>query len=292
LSKKSLNVPKYKTFIKAYQQSIIERLSIDEKFILIEDSLKRIIIQERNHDEITDPIDQIILDYYDNPKKSFKNKMGSINLTSKDKSYGILRFRRDIYERFGKEVDDSIHNEPIYFRLINRNLQQIYYEYDESENKFNLSTSLSESDKRKPNLQPEDYDVDNNENLIVGWINKKNILEKNNKERFKIINKIGYIERTKQDGSTLEKGKRSGAICGTAMNCRTKQEISEVIKYLLKFDKYLKKSIKKPPKSKTKNNLGKSLCEELELLLRCLEFKNVNKDRHFYKYDESIIMNK
>ena len=34
----------------------------------------------------------------------------------------------------------------------------------------------------------------------------------------------------------------------------------------------------------THSNQGKSLCEELELLLRCFEFKNDTQDRIFYKY--------
>ena len=122
---------------------------------------------------------------------------------------------------------------------------------------------------------------------------KKNIV-------FHLINKEdgSYKEVKNKDGSKQKKSERRGGVCGQATGAKKKHELVGLINLLLNklgytgAPKYsLPKSI--PNKVKTLRNKGKSLCEEIEILLRHLEWTSgtLNK-RFFYKMEERQYISK
>jgi hypothetical protein len=288
------NLPTIDELIVAKKISIIERLTNSEKIQLFSDSLIRVINVEKKIKgyKLTD-LDNIMLTHFDHVNKNFAHSNLPKNL-----SHSILRQRRDIFERLNKASDSSIHNYPIYFRIIEENGNQIYYQYNESSNKFIISNMLDEDTIYSLNIQEIDHYKNNAQ--VYGWLGiLKDIKRENKGKDLYVVNKKGYSEVYNSDGSVREKSKRRGGKCGHAKNCTQSREIAETINIALEDSKFTKKykdittktkGRTLPPKKATTTNQKKNLCEELELVLRCCEYRNKDpKKRFFYKYDEILI---
>lgn len=275
----NIYLPNIEKLIMAKKLYIIERLDFETKKALISDFLVRLISHEKNGTSIT-KLDTLLLKYYDYKNLEFGSKIPE-NL-----SHMILREKRDIFQRLNKPFDSSIDNFPKYFRMTLNN-RQLYFQYDEQENDFIPQNTLSENDISKLNLNKQ---VFKNTHNIYGWVG---IPPKKSKEfNFYIVNNTNYVEKHNEDGSVQEKSKRRGGICGHASSCTTIMEIAKTINSALGFNKYIVDKtikVKLPPKKQPKSNARKSLCEELELILRCKQLDNVGKIPYFYNFEEISI---
>ena len=118
---------------------------------------------------------------------------------------------------------------------------------------------------------------------------------------FHLINKAdgSYKEVKNKDGSTQKKSERRGGVCGQATGAKKKSELIDLINYILNklqngYDPKYLQSKNIPNKVKTSKNLGKSLCEEIEILLRHLEWESsdvTSNNRYFYRIEEKEYIN-
>jgi len=139
----------------------------------------------------------------------------------------------------------------------------------------------------------------NNFSNITGY--NKNT--KKNGIVFHLINKEdgSYKQVKNKDGSKQKKSERRGGVCGQAKGATKKSELIELINSLLRKlgytgnDKYKGTNKYIPNKVKTSRSNGKSLCEEIEILLRHLEWvsSEINSEyRYFYRIEEREYINK
>ena len=117
---------------------------------------------------------------------------------------------------------------------------------------------------------------------------------------FNLVNKSdGPSQKLNKDGSKQKKSERSGGVCGQAKGAINKIELIKFINKLLLMLGYTgspkyKGTSKAPIKIKTLRNKGKSLCEEVEILLRHLDWVNSevkNNKRFFYSIEEKQFIN-
>ena len=98
-----------------------------------------------------------------------------------------------------------------------------------------------------------------------------------------------YKPRLNEDGSIFKKTERKGAVCGHADGAREKRDLVDMISKLIGKPKYTNPSLEVPVKNKTRNNTGKTLCEEIEVLLRHLDLHDSRVSdtyRFFYRKEE------
>lgn len=285
LNKQNDHIPDINDLIYAKKLSIMERLDYNSKKAILEDSLIRIISFEKKTRKmpLTD-LDKLILKYYDLSLTKLNNK----KMKNKILNHSILRDRRDIYERFEEETDSSIDNFPLYFRLVENNGKQNYYQYSEEEASFIPQNKISSIKIDKLNLKKIVIDV---KTQIYGWIGLNSEKEK----QFFIVNNTGYVAKNNEDGSVQEKSKRRGGICGHAKDCTRRPQIADTINKALNYEKYKslhKPTTKLPAKKSNPNNPKKSLCEELELILRCKQFKQDElkyTEKFFFTFEEMVV---
>lgn len=220
------------------------------------------------------PLLDIIINYYDTPKTN---------------TY-ILRNRRDIYIRGNREVDSSIKDDIVGFVTYDNNKNINLYMFDRDTSQFKRVSNQIVNDRYKYLIFTAE-DVSNNEVGVYGFLEIKS-----NVVKFNVINKLDgtYVRRYNRDGTEHKKTDRKGAVCGTAKGATSKPELLKVIHTLLDFQKYDEDSNRIPIKFKTSTNTDRSLCEEIELLLRHLEVTSeiVDKNnRYFYRIEERLIQN-
>jgi hypothetical protein len=187
------------------------------------------------------------------------------------------------------ETDDSIENNIVGFHTYDMDHNYHLYIYNIDNQKFE-KISLS-GQKAYANLIFDEKDLFPSDTGLYGYLeDKKGVV------KFNIINKSDgtFNIRYNKDGTEQKKTDRTGAVCGTAKGAKDKPELIAVINKLYGKDKYTMggKNII-PIKTKTRNNNEKSLCEEIELLLRHNEQYNptISKNnRYFYRIEEKIIM--
>ena len=250
-------IPIQDELIQIYLFYKIDRLSYREKEILLKMSLKNII---KNGNKPTNKLDNSVLLYFD---KDPTNPL--------DKSYSIFRTKRDKLERMGKKMEAlkfKGEDFPKYFRIIKPNHTQIFYEYDSDLNDFVEAISLKPEEEEEFKLKQKDYILINNKSLIYGFLSKI-------PSTFYVVNNVGYIEETNITGTLKKKKIRKGARCGHGINVTSVNEIAQTINTIIDYKIYSSQIIKKKltffPKTRMKQTSvykGKSLCQELEFLLR------------------------
>ena len=271
--RKHIFEPTQDELILAKKFEILDKLLTHQKINVISKGLTNIL---QNNGIPTNELDDLILKYFDK-----KNDL--------DDGYCIFREKRDYYKINNEELDVTLKDAnldkdlPKYFRVIDVKGIQQFFEY-KADGSFSNATSLIKPDNLK--LDNQDYNFDVNPVKVYGYIK----LHKG-KPNFYVINKINYKAKKNQDGSDQEKSKRRGAVCGHAKGVKEKHEIALTINHVLGFDKYNPKG-KLPHKNKTINRPYRSLCEELELLLRTKENRKTNNDRYWFysmeKYNVNI----
>lgn len=276
--------------------SLIDRLPPNIKKILFEFSLKNIIYKITNPKFNENEIDIIIYKHY---SKKFPGKMIHSIFTKNE----ILKLQ-DLSETSSEEND----NLPIYFRIISQSKNpdekndaiEYFYEFD-FDKKTWKTADIHKPILNKLKLKNYKFDKSLNQSKICGFLidNTKSsdkYFESN--YTFKIINSYSANLQTTKQGQTSVKTKPTGASCGSAIGLLHKGEIIDFMnEHLYECNKFphndprdynVKKSEKK-----------KSLCEELELILRYREslltdedyLKISDKDHHirfFYNAEESL----
>ena len=265
-------VPNRDDLVKQYQFKILDSLLPIEKIELLSNCLKRII---KNNNKPENDIDQLVLDFYDK-----KNS---------DMGYSILRLKRDRYIRLGQEYDSSITDVPIYFRVIYPNKNQEFYEYNDTKELFEKATSLYSTEQEQLKLKNNTFILTDNKSLIYGFLKLiKNV------PVFHVVNNSGYKKTKNIDGKVEKKGIRTGAKCGTALEVTKKGQIINTINTVLEHK--IHKSLKLPyNKHKSRNRPGRSLCEELELVLRYRQYirtkSEIDNNIIWFYTMEQIVLN-
>ena len=216
----------------------IERLSIDQqKGLLIP------ILEDYIRDGEIDGFARDIIEYFDK--------------TDDLMYYSILRNNRDMITHIRFKKDNGLDMELM--------------EYDDLTKKFTNELTLRPNKLTKLsrfNL----LELSKNDNRMYGYIKKK---------QFYVVNNIDFTGSTTLTGKVNKKDIRSGAVCGHGINVTKIGEIKHTINEVLGYKKYCDTCIKvgknkkkcekkceKKPKKKTSTKSGRSLCEELELILR------------------------
>ena len=130
-----------------------------------------------------------------------------------------------------------------------------------------------------------------NRNGIVGYIDVK---KKEKESSFFVINKEDgtYVQKFNSDGTVNKKTERHGAVCGHAKGAKEKDELVNLINKLIGYNRYNVKNKNLPNKYKTAISEGKTMCQEIEVLLRHYDryAPNVTNDyRYFYRRDETYL---
>ena len=172
---------------------------------------------------------------------------------------------------------------PKYFRITKQNKTQIFYEYNSDLNNFTEALSLTSDEEKEFKLKKENYIFNNTINFIYGFLSKLPPM-------FYVVNNIGYKEHANITGKLSDKNVRKGAKCGHGINVTSVSDISQTINTILTYKIYTSSR----PKTRMKQTSvykGKSLCQELEFLLRFRQ-KIRNSDdisrniMWFYKIEE------
>jgi len=270
--KASSYIPTQDELTEIYLFYKIDRLSDKEKEVLLKTSLINII---KNKNKPTNDIDKLVLSYFDKDPNN-----------DNDKSYSIFRVKRDKLERMGKKMAATKFtgiDYPKYFRITKQNKTQIFYEYNSELNNFTEALSLTSDEEEEFKLKKENYVFNNTINKIYGFLSKLPPM-------FYVVNNIGYKEHANITGKLSDKNVRKGAKCGHGINVTSVSEISQTINTILNHKIYSSPR----PKTRMKQTTvykGKSLCQELEFLLRYRQ-KIRNSDdisrniMWFYKLEE------
>ena len=209
--------------------------------------------------------EQLILNYFD------------MNQQNKDDmSFSIFREKRDYRLLYEANPDDSIKDEPIFFRIIDNSGKQQIFEYNNETGTFEKASTLVPDQIRKLQLNNERFEPINNKARVYGYLREN----KHGESKFFVVNRVNYEERRNKDGSLQKKSIRKGALCGHAKSCKEKSEIKDTINYVIdptgSFIKYA--NTPNFNKKKTKSKPGRSLCEELELLLRYRQYTRTQEE--------------
>ena len=274
--------PNKNDMLYVYKIGILDRLSYISKKLLLEKLLIKVI----------ETTNGLIIDIEKNSKLTHIEKFIFKYYDSFNHNYSIFRLKRDLYERLGKTTDKSIIEDKykILFRVVNDNKIEEFYEYNKVKKLFELSSSYDKS--LLDPLKIKKKTIYTNNTPIFGFIK---IFK--SKPKFYIVNNILYQKTYNIDGNEQKKTRHDGAVCGTALGCRKKPEIISTINYLIKYNNpgksYIKyNSLNMSKISKDKNYyLEKSLCQELELLLRYYNLIRTDSDiflnkRFFYLINE------
>jgi hypothetical protein len=251
-----------------FNSYIESQLSFKDRTNIILEVLENII--KSNYSSL---VSKYIVDYYDTPKTN---------------TY-ILRNRRDIFERSGLEADESVDNNIVGFHTYDPDQNYHLYIYNSDNQRFEKISLTGQ--KAYSNLIFDEKDLFPSDSGLYGYLeDKKGVV------KFNIINKSDgtFNIRYNKDGSEQKKTDRTGAVCGTAKGAKDKPELVAVINILYGKEKYTVGSKDRIPiKTKTRSNNEKSLCEEIELLLRHNDQRNpkISKsNRYFYRIEEKILM--
>jgi hypothetical protein len=213
----------------------------------------------------------MILRYYDTPKTWTM----------------VLRNRRDMFERRGKRLPkESTSGEdvdPIVgFMCYDPTGRLDMWLYDRSQDTMH-KVSDSELEEYR-SLAPVPPAIDNR-NGLYGYYD----VRKKDAEFFIVNKEDGTYKPQYKNGKLNKKTERKGAVCGHAKGAMHKTELVAIIHKLMGVEKYDADETAMPTKYKTSVSVGKTLCQEIELMLRHYDAfsENTQKDyRYFYRRDE------
>ena len=211
--------------------SIIDRLSFDNKRIIISHVLEQNIIKGGFclNDDL---LETMVLRMYD--KKC-----------SEDNRYSIFRDRRDIKEKTYKGADL-----PTAFRIVNPSDGiHVYFTYNHDTLHFEQCDIITAQEFQ--DRFPMNYDylkLDSEKDLVYGFVQdkeKKANVKKSAEDdigidpfhvEFYLINKRFHNNKKNKDDTVQHKSEIKGAVCGTALGAKDKPELIEILKYILEID--------------------------------------------------------
>ena len=214
-------------------------------------------------------IEQLILDYYSR-KNTIQYILYANDFDTKDKRKNIEGFR--FITNIGKFI-------------FKKNSENKLVQIDSGYNHLKFKTSDVEH-------------LNSNKIKKYGFIETKIKRDKTSANEFVIINKdeVGYTEHKTLLKKHNKKFDRTGALCGQAKGAKDISHLETIIKSFV-GDKYTQEDKKKSRKVLPHKNYNDSnkllpkrtMCQEIELLLRYNDFKSLDKDkRYFYTYEERL----
>jgi len=267
----------------------IDRLAPQDKKKLFEITLTNII---KNNNLPTNELDEIIIKHYTQKYPS-------------DQSYSIFT-RNDIENlRNNPLIHTSSTNYPYYFRISYYDSTQKskyyekFFEYNEEQKIWQESATISDLFSKLTLVNKNITDKTKNIATIYGFLNLSET-KVNEEEYFYITNKINYKPEITKEGIQSKKTVRTGARCGHGIGHKNTPEIIESINFIYNREKYQSSKPDKVSQKKGKTKSGKSLCEELELMLRYRDYlldeqsSKIVSGKHlkyFYNAEESYFEN-